>query len=641
MADPRFRIFPAIGIARLGDSDEFYLPPEEPGGLPVNPDGAPFTAADFRDAAGRLRKQAALFRVHAGDTALSPGTEVGDEVVDRIEWTAYPANKKASWYEFRTSAGERGYPVDHPLRNAHRTGADRYALVIDPGPRTVVSGPGGAETAEFDGTREHSSFPPPLKPEGNGITTLGRVVADPGGRLLFLGGNGKAGTSRDRISLPNYANNDDWWDDTSDGPVTATVWLTGPTGEQRAVEVDDPAWVIVAPPAYAPQIVNLISLYDTMFDVAVRHQGLRPGIYRDGQWQGDYEPDFDSEIRPVLERVSKYPWVVAIPPKVHTFDWERLGDPDPRYDQLRRYYVEVLRAPEKQNTLASRTTGYRTMPYQPGDDALGSSQQAAKFLTLTPTQYFLLRQWGEGRFTRTGRVAGRSELEQRPGHRATRADLENCAGGAFSPGIEMTWLCRITAIYAEPFRIRHAEDIPTEPGRLDLGADLTHGLGPGDVTKFMALPWHADFNLCSVQPVDDHFVWWWPAQRPIFVYAMHETDRKWRHVTWVGTARDQTADDFVGYADSVRMVHDWSKLGFVLENPQPAPASHDGTVAHPEYVEVQRLLPRDGYLTEPDLHPGPIQDLPGLVPPQDRAEPGTDRDAGARDVSADRYGGGR
>ncbi|MGQ0592565.1 MAG: LodA/GoxA family CTQ-dependent oxidase [Gammaproteobacteria bacterium] len=82
------------------------------------------------------------------------------------------------------------------------------------------------------------------------------------------------------------------------------------------------------------------------------------------------------------------------------------------------------------------------------------------------------------------------------------------------------------------------------------GADLSQdndfdtGLEPGDLTKFMALPWQADFNECSTQVIDvtyegwndlypdsDHDglmkreqrVWetlWWPAHRPLQTFEL-------------------------------------------------------------------------------------------------------------------------
>ena len=38
-AKDRYKIYPAIGIARVGNSAEFYLEPETPGGLPILPKG--------------------------------------------------------------------------------------------------------------------------------------------------------------------------------------------------------------------------------------------------------------------------------------------------------------------------------------------------------------------------------------------------------------------------------------------------------------------------------------------------------------------------------------------------------------------------------------------------------------------------
>lgn len=32
-----YKIHPAIGVARIGTSDQFYIAPETPGGLPTDP----------------------------------------------------------------------------------------------------------------------------------------------------------------------------------------------------------------------------------------------------------------------------------------------------------------------------------------------------------------------------------------------------------------------------------------------------------------------------------------------------------------------------------------------------------------------------------------------------------------------------
>ena len=67
-----FRIHPAIGIARVGNSpNSFYIAPEVTGGLPIDCDheGNPIVkdckeqpVSKFKDAQGRIRRQAARFR---------------------------------------------------------------------------------------------------------------------------------------------------------------------------------------------------------------------------------------------------------------------------------------------------------------------------------------------------------------------------------------------------------------------------------------------------------------------------------------------------------------------------------------------------------------------------------------------------
>ena len=74
------QIYPPIGIARLGNSpDEFFIGPEVRDVVPN--DGRP-----YKDAKGRIKRQAARFHVFALDangkaiTELEVGTPVGDEI---------------------------------------------------------------------------------------------------------------------------------------------------------------------------------------------------------------------------------------------------------------------------------------------------------------------------------------------------------------------------------------------------------------------------------------------------------------------------------------------------------------------------------------------------------------------------------
>src|ERR1700722_12383822 len=122
MSDTIFRVHPAIGIGRVGDSEEFYIAPMtaagtiEPsglmGGLPIKPgtEDTPITADDFRDTTGNVKRQAARFRIYAyasgssgtypngGGTLVTVGSTVGGKKVVDIVWTVHLANKKLNNY---------------------------------------------------------------------------------------------------------------------------------------------------------------------------------------------------------------------------------------------------------------------------------------------------------------------------------------------------------------------------------------------------------------------------------------------------------------------------------------------------------------------------------------------------------------
>lgn len=587
-----YSIYPAIGVARVGNApDAFYIAPESEGALPTKPDGAPIDQNGFRDSNGRLLRQAARFRIYRSiDGGTPEEVTLSTPGVSSIRWTVHLANKKASWYEFQTSKGEDGYAPNHPLRNAKQTSqAERQALVIDPGPRTTFGIE--ADPVPFSRDTIPHGYPggfPPETLEPYSIDTLGELRTDAQGRLLVLGGYGRSGSEIDPPQIAQYANNDGWWDDTSDGPVSARVIFEN--GDPDIVIAD--AWALVGPPGYAPQIPNLVTLYDTIFDIVTRKQGLRPDIFENGFWKSGpdgYQPSFETDIKPIFERAALYPWVTAIPPKPHTFDYAKLGAPDPALSGYRQYFLDVLRPPGGENVLVPQTSGRTAMPYLAGDDALGAqtpgvvTAATSKYLRLTDTQYFFLQQWVDGYFH-----AG-PEPGVHPGEAITRGVLQNCVGGAFSPGIEMTWISRNPDIYSGAFRIKGRADLPAP---LSLGFAPELGLEPGDVTRYMAVPWQADFNECSSQPIEGRIIWWWPAQRPEFVYLQPPQDPPRAspeetlalQVAWIGSDYNQNASDYIAFADDLDMVELWDQLGFVY---------NFGTAQDPKFFEVARLLPRE------------------------------------------------
>ena len=98
-----FKIHPAFGIARVGDSaDGWFIGPELPS-VPPLPD-AGRGGEGFR-AAG-IKRQAARFRVYRyevdeqGQLGAWRELTLDDPTVKSIEWTVHLANTKASYYQF-------------------------------------------------------------------------------------------------------------------------------------------------------------------------------------------------------------------------------------------------------------------------------------------------------------------------------------------------------------------------------------------------------------------------------------------------------------------------------------------------------------------------------------------------------------
>jgi hypothetical protein len=124
------RIHPAIGIARIGNSDEYFIGPEVPHPTSPPPGG-------YRDASGRLKRQAAMFRIYGYDAHGKVVAELTSTDAT-IEWTVHVANKKGAWYDFDAALDlPEAQDLKSARRNAFVQGTDRDELVIDPGPRSI------------------------------------------------------------------------------------------------------------------------------------------------------------------------------------------------------------------------------------------------------------------------------------------------------------------------------------------------------------------------------------------------------------------------------------------------------------------------------------------------------------------------
>ncbi|MEV6205876.1 LodA/GoxA family CTQ-dependent oxidase [Kitasatospora sp. NPDC051914] len=515
----RCEIHPTVGIARLGNSpDGFFVGPERPG-VPPRPDGG------FKDTAGRVKRQAARFRLYAYDRA---GAVLGEltSADAQISWTAELANAKGEWFEFvgrfHVSTANR--------RNREIGPAARAGLVVRPGPRSVTGPSQDGRDARFD-TGTFLDTPVPL----------GELRTDEDGRLLVLGGFGKSGTVRPSRPISHFANNDFWFDDISDGPIGATVRLGGPQGRQVPVA---PAWCLVAPPDFAPHTPSMITLYDVALEVARTSGGLPVPP----------EVSFTRDIYPILARPVGLAWVNEVARRRHGDPARNFLAPDrlARLSSnaaadapLRRAVFRRLRAPGGTD-VGRANEGF--MPVLAGDDGDPQDDRPRTWLALLPGQYERMRRWADGDFLADWAGVpvpvpfGALAPADQP-HALVRAALEAANGGGFFPGIEMTYIADEPATWAAPFRLRE-----------DLVA--------GDVTKYMAVPWQADFYLCNTH--------WWPAARPDEVLPEPEHDALIQVSTEAFREWDRGVADGAGSLKGMNeMAARWSTLGFVVARPGP------------------------------------------------------------------------
>lgn len=512
----RAAIHPAIGVARVGNSpDGYFIGPQVAEPTPAAP-------GFYRDAEGALKRQAAEFRIYGYDAAGEVVREITAER-DAIRWSVHLANGKSAWYQWQIALDiPEAAAVSVGRRNAGIVGvAARAGLAIDGGLRSIVGS--NAHGVEFDGRF------------GGVPVYLGELRTDAAGRLLVLPGRGVSASPGGRPvfvkSDPNpFANADGWYDDIADGPVTAVVEIDG-----LVIDVE-PAWVLSAPPNYAPLVKGERTLYDLLYDLYVRA----------GWLAAPASVSFRHDVYPLLQRLTGLQWVN----QGFANQFGHLG----RYDFGEPGFVERLRRRPAAGTYDPNTELRRQIfnSFRPPEAADGNQlpwpwlygdamdvpagSSPRQNASITDTQYGVLRHWVQGDFDDDWHTAlappGAIDAVALPEQPAMldRSALEFCLADGFHPGCETTWPMRHLTMYARPFRIRHrAEGVP-EPDAgpaldqsLALAADgPLHEQVPGGLTRWMAVPWQADTAWCragydtAYDPLAPSF---WPARVPNQVLA--------------------------------------------------------------------------------------------------------------------------
>ncbi|MEA5427708.1 CTQ-dependent lysine 6-oxidase LodA [Arcicella lustrica] len=587
------KIHPSIGVARLGNSTtEICLSPDSIGGLPYDADNSGNLIgpiSNFKDAKGLIKRQGQPFKIFQDD-----GQEITLDTpnVTSIEWTVHLANKKAAWYQYSELQGNLLYGNENsyenqniPFRNPDITGSERQTLIIDPGPRTIS---GKLSSIGFDRENAPANYPVQYPNSevkyGVAVTTLGDLLTDNSGRLVVLGGYGNAGGD---LPLTSYGGSSTWHDDISDGPVYCTV-----TFNDGTPPVTLSAWVIVGSPDFAPEIVNISNLSDTMFDVGVRYFNLVSEMCIDGQYNPNYIANFQRDILPIINRISRYQWVANVQSMMafasYQFDY---SDPSEANKANRLNYAYYFRQndgqppvpptlPQEQLFQTNGDNLFPMMPLNSGSNSV-SNTNIMKFLALDQTQLFLLEQWANGYFVSD------PSYQPYPVNQLDTASVGNCVGLPMCPGIEVTWSMQNPIVYASPYTILQYQD---ENWYLTNGLTPSRdeceggGCEPGDLTKRMACPWQADFFQCTVQYINftdpsvnkiklpdgsstplppTYYSYWWPPQSPWDVLVGELTEEG--QVAGGGIPAGQQMNYARGINSFTQMVQYWYSLGFIRD----------------------------------------------------------------------------
>lgn len=580
------KIHPSVGIARVGNSkkdDGYYIGPQV-----VEPEPQP--PGYYRDRSGALKREVAQFRVYGYDANGRVVRELCMKDGVEIEWSVELANHKAAWYNFELALDipEALTATPSTRRNANVPLPERHKLAVTPGVRNIDKPDTQGKKYRFDGGKFMGIEVP-----------LGELRTDAQGRLLVFGGHGKS-ASLDGKPPVTFANNDGWYDDTSDGPVTARVKLDG-----RELDVA-PAWVVVAPPNYGPQQKSVRTMYALMTDMAIQA----------GQLPAPLRPSFQQDLLPIFRALCDLQWMNAgfaagfgygMPQ--HLLDpayLHKLSQPGKTYEELRRTVANAFRNP------ADQDASLKPWPWVYGDAMDVPMPPIPRAMTaLTTTQLYLLDRWANGDFVadydpgaKPPRDIDQVPLAEQPAM-LDRAALEFCLADAFHPGCEMTWPVRHATMYLEPYRWRHrAKDNP-EP---DYGTTLTpaeansyngplYAQSPGSITRWMAIPWQTDTASCrsGYQPdYDPYLPTFWPARVPNQVLSVEN----YRKVMNLKLPREERLAAFndrsdwdrtlgVGYQNQlVNMVKHFDRQGIVEVRP--------GIADDPDFPPVMQVEDQGG-----------------------------------------------
>jgi hypothetical protein len=675
---PKFRIYPSIGVARVGNGpatqEDAVFSPEVPWANLFA------TNLQFLTPLGKVKKQAQRFYIYECDDKGMPLKPIDPNDFE-ITWSAEVANKKPFWYNFNNS-------LDLSIVSTNRNVSPDFAKnkiapsictqqrnpnVIDQGKRSpggydyrkeLVNRPlkvsvkageipkdilGKFPWGRTDGKNALESLLAKSMNASAKDVRLGRLEYDRG-TLIFFPADGTSASLNASDLNTDFADNANWYDDICDGRITAKIVSKKTKEVFELSDAQTAAWIFTAPPDYAPQIQPISTMYDMVT----------------GTSDDAFETDF-SLIFPVLYRLYRMQWVnlgdFLAPSFKETLDeLARKGElkylfvkePKEPADRVRKMIFDLFRSPDypynnepiipgaNNTNIDNRESGKEPLklPYYPGD-GINYPGSPAQWFAIPPILYEQLRKWKDGQFKTIPPADLPKETLEHPTmdliakyyqaqyQRAamdplkkpllmTRAVLETLYGGGFHPGVELTWPMRHAQIYREnarvfkevtpdcnlfglrEIRINAAtqaqqdkvffNDFGLQMTAIDIAESLTPGhaknwlwqITPGDLTKWMGIPWQSDAGSCQAVYIDNQYPIpaWWAANLPVHVLSqesylklldpniLEETKRYiyGNRLSWLQT----TNTGFIGYHAEggytnglISMVYQWKKIGLV------------------------------------------------------------------------------
>ncbi|GES85619.1 hypothetical protein RCL2_001272300 [Rhizophagus clarus] len=544
----------SLNVARVGnainDSDDkhnkdyFYVGSEIPG-IYVGKGDPNFK---FKDNKGRIKPQAARFRIYGYD---KNGTNLGEIKLKKgvdITWTVVLANRKAAHRGF---LGIKKHHQKGTLRNADWPYDRSTLMAIREKRLTSVCGSPPDPVELKARVFRHNIIDEEENSEDGHELYLGKMIMENEGSLLIIGGKGESGCIKESTLITTFADNDYWYDDTSDGSVDAKVTIMVNNTKKSLRNREGKSWILVAPPKYAPGIPNITSLYQTILETQhpvdpnypandlTNYQDSDDSVKKKKIMQVNYYRD----IHPIFEATCKSSWVNPKgftghgPDKPGNFlDFkleEKLSNESPEYNDLRKSILSRVRIPSELASSFERDgQAYDYfMPPLSGNSGIQTPGVPDTFLSITRGQYLLLQKWAEGDFEKKSKLPeynyidkGKDTDSRKPTYSIgknfhemvkkilddkkehydqdqldqnvaevkflNKAALEWCVGGALFPGIEMTYLAYDKNTFHREYDFRINSDM----------------IQPGDINAYLSIPWQADFNDCNTA--------WWPAQRP-------------------------------------------------------------------------------------------------------------------------------